>query len=178
MRKTPWATGLQYAWAQGNWLFLAMGKLIRSLLAGNVLYLLCHFVCLYADVGIGGTVASQLNGSKPDMATAKRIIAEIIVALELIHNANIIHMDLILKNIVVDSEGHLMLTDFGCSKWRTNNSSSIKDWLCVACICSELFPYPVQDDSQKSLLGMLINMTDARLPGKSTFNFFSFCIYL
>lgn len=47
---------------------------------------------------------------------AKIYVAEILLALECLHRSNIIFRDLKPENVVIDSEGHAMLTDFGLSK--------------------------------------------------------------
>lgn len=47
---------------------------------------------------------------------AKVYAAEIVLAIEYLHNQNIIFRDLKPDNVVFDSDGHAMLTDFGLSK--------------------------------------------------------------
>ena len=51
-------------------------------------------------------------------------IAELIVALEDLHNKNIIHRDLKPENILIDSEGHIKLTDFGMSRILKKNEKA------------------------------------------------------
>ena len=47
---------------------------------------------------------------------AKMYISEIITVIESLHEKNIIYRDLKPDNIVLDSEGHAILTDFGLSR--------------------------------------------------------------
>lgn len=46
-------------------------------------------------------------------------ICEIILALEALHKQEIIFRDLKPANIVIDKDGHVLLTDFGLSKEET-----------------------------------------------------------
>ena len=46
---------------------------------------------------------------------AKFYIAEIILAVEYLHNQNYVHRDIKPDNILVDEKGHLKLSDFGLS---------------------------------------------------------------
>ncbi|EEB14034.1 serine/threonine-protein kinase, putative [Pediculus humanus corporis] len=55
----------------------------------------------------------------------KLYVAELAMALDFLHNAGIIYRDLKLENILLNSDGHIQLIDFGLSKWlkygmRTN----------------------------------------------------------
>jgi len=51
---------------------------------------------------------------------------EIVLALEHLHSRGIVHRDLKPENLLVDSEGHLIVTDFGCSKMNENNEETVK----------------------------------------------------
>lgn len=48
--------------------------------------------------------------------TAKFFLAEIVLALEAVHNINVVHNDLKPENILIDSDGHAILTDFGIAE--------------------------------------------------------------
>lgn len=48
--------------------------------------------------------------------TTKLVAAEIILALQYLHNQDIIYRDIKPENLLVDQHGHLKLTDFGFAK--------------------------------------------------------------
>ena len=57
------------------------------------------------------------NKEKFDENTARFYVAEVILALEFLHeNLNVIYRDLKLENILMDCDGHIKLTDFGLAK--------------------------------------------------------------
>ncbi len=51
-----------------------------------------------------------------DLKTAFRLMTELLDALEFAHDAGIIHRDIKPANVMVDSEGHAKLTDFGVAR--------------------------------------------------------------
>eukprot|EP00183_Erythrolobus_madagascarensis_P001814 CAMPEP_0185850844 /NCGR_PEP_ID=MMETSP1354-20130828/4821_1 /TAXON_ID=708628 /ORGANISM="Erythrolobus madagascarensis, Strain CCMP3276" /LENGTH=624 /DNA_ID=CAMNT_0028551569 /DNA_START=231 /DNA_END=2105 /DNA_ORIENTATION=+ len=64
---------------------------------------------------------------------ARRLVSEIILALEHIHSLGVIYRDLKLENVLLDAQGHVRVADFGLSKLLTtpdgellSDQSSIK----------------------------------------------------
>ncbi|CAD8149198.1 unnamed protein product [Paramecium octaurelia] len=72
---------------------------------------------LVMDLCSGGDLATHLEllSSFPE-AVVKIFAAEITLALEALHSQGIIFRDLKPENVVLDSDGHALLTDFGLSK--------------------------------------------------------------
>ena len=72
---------------------------------------------LVLDYCPGGDLAIQLRKEKKfTEERAKIYIMEILLALEYLHNKGIIFRDLKPDNVVIDKNGHALLTDFGLSK--------------------------------------------------------------
>lgn len=67
----------------------------------------------------------QKRGPLPEWQ-AKIYIAELILAIEYLHNLDIIFRDLKPENVVIDAQGHVLLTDFGLSKEGMDNESITK----------------------------------------------------
>jgi serine/threonine kinase 38 len=90
---TPWVVNLKYSFQDEYYLYLVM------------------------DFLPGGDLMSLLM--KKDILTeneARFYTAEIILALETIHNMDCIHRDLKPDNVLIDKYGHIKLSDFGLSK--------------------------------------------------------------
>lgn len=74
------------------------------------LYLALEYAC-------GGDLFKHLEneGHFPERK-AQFYAAEILLVLEFLHSKNIIYRDLKPENVVIDTEGHIKLTDFGLAK--------------------------------------------------------------
>nr|CAB3265767.1 ribosomal protein S6 kinase alpha-5 [Phallusia mammillata] len=78
-----------------------------------------HLILDYVN---GGELFTHLNIR--EKFTEKEVClfsAEILLALEHLHNLGIIYRDIKLENILLDSDGHIVLTDFGLSKEFLND---------------------------------------------------------
>ncbi|SGZ53944.1 CIC11C00000000377 [Sungouiella intermedia] len=87
-----------------------VAQLYSSFQSKDYLYLVME----YLNGGDCATLVKML-GTLGDK-WAKRYIAEVIVGVEDLHSRGIIHRDLKPDNLLIDSAGHLKLTDFGLSK--------------------------------------------------------------
>ena len=91
--KHPFIVGLNYAFQTKDKLFLIL------------------------DYCPGGDLGKALGREKRFSEEKARLyLAEVLLALEDLHRRDIIFRDLKPDNVVIDSEGHALLTDFGLSK--------------------------------------------------------------
>ena len=72
---------------------------------------------LVMDLYLGGELFVHLGKMKSfDELTARQYCAEIFLALEHLHELDIVYRDIKPENLLLDERGHIRLTDFGLSK--------------------------------------------------------------
>uniref|UniRef100_A0A1I8G146 non-specific serine/threonine protein kinase n=1 Tax=Macrostomum lignano TaxID=282301 RepID=A0A1I8G146_9PLAT len=75
------------------------------------------YLCMVMEFVEGGDCASLLKQIEVlPLDLARMYFAEIVLALEYLHSYGIVHRDLKPSNLLISSEGHIKLTDFGLSK--------------------------------------------------------------
>ena len=105
---------IRYAKTERNVLSLANHQFVVSL---NFAFQSTSRLYLIMDYAPGGDMGMALAKNRRFPVELARVYAaEIVLAIEYLHNQNIIFRDLKPDNVVFDSEGHAMLTDFGLSK--------------------------------------------------------------
>lgn len=111
----------------------------------------------------GGNLHDKLDAmDKVDAVTAKLIAAELIVAVERMHKAKIVHLDLHDENVLIDRDGHLVVIDYSFSKWYSRNDLDFKtDWTYAAYTLEK-----VGNQIPTDVFELMINMTDVQMPGK------------
>ncbi|CAI2165049.1 12774_t:CDS:10 [Funneliformis geosporum] len=102
LSRTPFVVKLYYAFQSQDYLYLVMEYLI------------------------GGDLSSLLQCfEKFEEEMARMYTAEVVLALEYLHNNGITHRDLKPDNMLITSEGHIKLTDFGLSRISIPEKSSL-----------------------------------------------------
>ena len=105
---------IKYAKTERNVLSYVRHPFIVSL---NFAFQTPEKLFLILDYCPGGDLGFQISREKRfDEFRARIYICEVLLALEELHKRDIIFRDLKPDNIVLDDEGHAMLTDFGLSK--------------------------------------------------------------
>lgn len=121
----------------------------------------------------GGDVFSLLQSNRGRLSEhhAKRIIAEIVLALSWLHERNIVYRDLKPENVVLDGDGHVRLADFGLAKLMKPEYDFLTQTICgtTAYAAPEMLqghPYNVSLDLW--CLGVFVYHI---LSGRTPFNF-------
>ncbi|KAL7423549.1 rim15, signal transduction response regulator [Cryptotrichosporon argae] len=96
-----------------------VAKLFFSFQSKEYLYLVME----YLNGGDCSTLVKTLGGLPEEWA--KTYTAEVVLGLEYLHARNIVHRDIKPDNLLIDSRGHLKLTDFGLSKIGLLNRQQI-----------------------------------------------------
>ena len=79
----------------------------------------------------GGELFYHLQKEKRfSFERARFYAAEILLGLEALHNAGIIYRDLKPENLLLNSDGHICITDFGLSKQGLNTPNDKTDTFC------------------------------------------------
>jgi len=117
---------LKYAMAERNVLSLSNHPFIVKL---NFAFQTLSKLFLILDYCPGGDLSKHLYHEKRFIEPrAKFYICEILLALEDLHKRDIIFRDLKPDNVVLDSDGHCKLTDFGLSKEGVFDSNCAKSF--------------------------------------------------
>lgn len=150
-----------------------------------------HIILDYVS---GGELFTHLYNKEHFTEDEVRIyIAEIIVALEQLHKLGIIYRDIKLENILIDANGHIVLTDFGLSrelvfenerahsfcgtieymapeivKSNQNGHDASVDWWSVGVLTFELLtgssPFSSEEPATQTEISKKITNTEAVIP--------------
>ncbi|KAL7727313.1 hypothetical protein ACLKA6_008599 [Drosophila palustris] len=104
--------------------------LSRSPFCVNLFYSLQSLSSVYLvmEYMVGGDLKSLLAMyGYFDEATARFYVAEIVMALQYLHQHGIVHRDIKPDNMLISSTGHVKLTDFGLSKIELRRDLEISD---------------------------------------------------
>lgn len=86
-------------------------------------------VYLVMDFAAGGELMFHLRREAMLSEEAARFYAaELLIALESLHNMDIVHRDIKPENVLLDGVGHLVLTDFGLAKEVTGLGDQAHSW--------------------------------------------------
>jgi len=102
--KHPFIIGLHYAFQTPDYLYMVL------------------------DYCPGGDLAFHILKSLFEENEVQFLIAELILAINHLHNHNIIYRDLKPENILIDSEGHIKLADFGLAKENIGDNKITKSF--------------------------------------------------
>lgn len=99
-----------------------------------------HKLYLLMDYYCGGSLYTQLRKRERfDIAQARFYAAELALALTHLHDMRIMYRDIKLENILMDSEGHIAITDFGLCKDDVQGFTFVgtAEYLAPELLCSQ-----------------------------------------
>jgi len=80
----------------------------------------------------GQTLSEKLERERPGLAETLRLAIEIADALEKAHQKSVIHRDLKPQNIMITSEGHIKLMDFGLARRVLSGEDTEESWRTIS----------------------------------------------
>lgn len=75
----------------------------------------------------GGDLRHLMRTISSNIKVIQFVIGEIILGLEAIHQANVVHLDIKPENVLMKSDGHLKISDFGISEILDDDSQDDSD---------------------------------------------------
>ena len=98
-------------------------QLLNGRFVVNPIYIFTHqhYVCFVMEYMNGGDLGAVLEEYEcfPEFI-CRFYIAEIMLAVEHLHQQGIVHRDLKPENVLLDNDGHIKLSDFGLSEFGKN----------------------------------------------------------
>ncbi|XP_076675154.1 ribosomal protein S6 kinase like isoform X2 [Andrena cerasifolii] len=126
-----------------NGIMQAKQEVAIQTMVGHYAFILdCNFrwqgkktLYILSDYMSGGELYSLVDecGTLPE-DVVRIYVAEIALAIDFLHNAGVVHRDIKATNILLDSEGHAVVIDFGFAKWlsrtqRTNTFCGTPEYM-------------------------------------------------
>ncbi|KJE88710.1 serine/threonine kinase [Capsaspora owczarzaki ATCC 30864] len=122
-----------------------------------------HHVFLVMEFLVGGDLSSllQVVGCMDERPMVLFYMSEIMIALEYLHSKGIVHRDLKPDNVLIDSSGHIKLSDFGLSSLPQN-----KRMLSATDLFNSTPHRPVSMFSRSASSMSQLSFTASRTPGQ------------
>jgi tRNA A-37 threonylcarbamoyl transferase component Bud32 len=84
-----------------------------------------NYIFLVLEFCPNGDLESLIDSKPLPEALARLYLSEILVGLEYLHSLDVIYRDLKPANILIDSEGHIKLADFGIAKSGSSREEAV-----------------------------------------------------
>lgn len=117
IRPCPFLVTMHYAFQTDSKLYLILGKYLQPPVITQTQIPYTFYFIHHPDYVSGGELFTHLYQREHFNESEVRVyIAEIVLAMEQLHKQRIIYRDIKLENILLDADGHIVITDFGLSK--------------------------------------------------------------